>query len=204
MITYQEIINLLKTKKEKNEYFEYDECFNLAIFCARMLRISPDEGRDIIIRIHDIWDLLHNNTHNIWNDLTECAGLYPYVDPTALSKSALLRYEYHTSSSLNDIVLHEEQMIISQELQNKKSVVLSAPTSFGKSLLIEEIVASKIYKNIVIIQPTLALIDETRKKLLKYKSNYNIILSTNQLPDEFKNNIFIFTGERVVEYKNFY
>jgi replicative superfamily II helicase len=40
----------------------------------------------------------------------------------------------------------------------------SAPTSFGKSLLIEEIVASKKYKNIIIIQPTLALLDETRKK----------------------------------------
>jgi superfamily II DNA/RNA helicase len=69
--------------------------------------------------------------------------------------------------------------------------------------LIEEIIASKLYKQIVIIQPTLALLDETRKKLLKYKDTYKIVVSTNQTPDETRGNIFLFTGERVVEYANF-
>ena len=53
----------------------------------------------------------------------------------------------------------------------------------------------------VIIQPTLALLDETRKKYKKYSNFYNLILSTSQSPE--KNNIFLFTAERVVEYNKF-
>lgn len=79
-------------------------------------------------------------------------------------------------------------------------MVVSAPTSFGKSLLIEEIVASGIYKNIVIIQPTLALLDETRVRLKKYDSNYKLIVRTSQIYAEDKGNIFLLTAERVLEY----
>ena len=89
-----------------------------------------------------------------------------------LSGSSVLRYEYHHSKYLKDVVLHEEQNLISLKLLAGKSVVLSAPTSFGKSLLIDELVASQRYTNIVVIQPTLALLDETRKKLQRYKNQY--------------------------------
>jgi hypothetical protein len=203
MKNYAEAINSIKNKKEGKITLDYEESFALAVLSAQLLRDSPNEGREIIIRVKDVWHLLPENTLSIWNDLTESAGLYPYVDPVLLSKSALLRYEYHTSRYLKSIVLHEEQMAIAQILQNKGSVVLSAPTSFGKSLLIEEVIASRLYDNIVIIQPTLALIDETRKKLLKYKNEYQIILSTTQEPNQAKKSIFIFTGERVIEYRFF-
>ena len=84
-----------------------------------------------------------------------------------------------------------------------ENLILSAPTSFGKSLLIEEMVASNKYKNLVIIQPTLALIDETRKKLIQYRNNYKIIVRTTQKPSTKKGNLFIFTAERVMEYSEF-
>lgn len=203
MKTFNDVKSFIDIKKKSNNAIVYDESFELAILCSRLLRKNPFEGREIIIRIHDIWELMPQNTHIIWNDLTESAGLYPYVQPLLLSNSALIRYEYHRSSSLEGVVLHEEQMIISQELLNKKSVVVGAPTSFGKSLLIEEIIATRQYKNIVIIQPTLALIDETRKKLFKYANEYKIILSTGQEPNNIGANIFLFTGERVVEYSHF-
>lgn len=189
----------------ETEFIDYDESFDLSKYCARLLRTKEEEkhGRDIVIRIKDAWQKLHEHTKPIWNDLTEAAGLYPYVDTEGLSQSALLRYEYHKSPFMDGMFLHEEQQTLSIELQSKKAVVVSAPTSFGKSLLIEEVIASKIYKQIVIIQPTLALLDETRKKLLKYRTDYKIIVSTSQLPDESRGNIFLFTGERVVEYAQF-
>lgn len=184
---------------------DYENSFGLAKFCSSLLSEHQEEGkaRDLIIRVRDKWDRLHESTKPIWNDLTEAAGLYPYLESEPISKSAQLRYEYHKSPHLKHVYLHEEQQMLSLELLNKRSVVLSAPTSFGKSLLIEEIVASNIYKQIVIIQPTLALLDETRKKLLKYRESYKVIVSTNQEPDKQKGNIFLFTGERVVEYKKF-
>ncbi|MFT3679803.1 MAG: helicase-related protein [Ferruginibacter sp.] len=183
----------------------YEDSFNLSKYCSILLaqKEGENQARDIVIRVRDAWSKIDEATKPIWNDLTEAAGLYPYVNPDKLSISALLRYEYHKSPFLNNVYLHEEQQTLSIELQSKRSVVVSAPTSFGKSLLIEEIIASKIYKQIVIIQPTLALLDETRKKLLKYRDSYKIIVSTNQQPDETKGNIFLFTGERVVEYASF-
>jgi Helicase conserved C-terminal domain len=188
-----------------NDKINYEDSFGLSQFCSILLANKEDEnhGRDIVIRVRDAWDKIPEATRPIWNTLTEAAGLYPYVEPKELSPSALLRYEYHKSPYLNDVYLHEEQQHLSVELQSGRSVVVSAPTSFGKSLLIEEIIASGIYKHLVIIQPTLALLDETRKKLLKYRNSYKTIVSTNQEPDSTRGNIFLFTGERVVEYNYF-
>jgi late competence protein required for DNA uptake (superfamily II DNA/RNA helicase) len=181
------------------------DSFDLSVYCSKLLRSGNDEaiGRDIVIRVRDSWRKIPEHTRPIWNDLTEAAGLYPYVNPEYLSKSALLRYEYHKSPYLENVYFHEEQQTLSIELKSKKAVVVSAPTSFGKSLLIEEIIASQQHENIVIIQPTLALLDETRKKLLKYRREYKLIVSTDQVPDLQLGNIFLFTGERVVEYAHF-
>lgn len=187
----------------KRTEISIEDSFDLSKYCTFLLRNNEKEGRDIVIRVHDNWKNIPESTKHIWNDITESAGLYPYVNPELLSKSALLRYEYHKSPFLEGVYLHEEQQHLSVELQSKRSVVVSAPTSFGKSLLIEEIVASQLYKQIVIIQPTLALLDETRKKLLKYKDIYKVVVSTSQDPDIEKGNIFLFTGERVVEYDRF-
>src|SRR5690606_11887555 len=98
---------------------------------------------------------------------------------------------------------HEEQLELFKHLNTNKNVIVSAPTSFGKSLLVEEVIASKRYKNIVIIQPTLALLDETRRKLLKYRDSFKLIVRTSQEPDIIKGNIFLFTAERVNEFQHF-
>lgn len=202
MPTILDIKNKIDQIKQRSKNMTNDESFQLAILCSKLLRKDSEIAREAIIRVHDIWEKVPESTHTIWNDITESAGLYPYVNPKHLSTSALLRYEYHRSKYMPNVVLHEEQAIISHELINKRSVVVGAPTSFGKSLLIEEIIASRIYNNIVIIQPTLALIDETRRKLAKYRDHYKIVLSTSQTPST-RSNIFLFTGERVVEYQNF-
>ena len=198
---YEEAISFINEK----EAISFDDSFALSSFCSKLLKDADYEnnGRELVIRALDAWGKIDKKTHPIWYDLIESSGLYPYLNGASLKGSGLLRYEFHKSPYLEGYYLHEEQQIISFELLSKKSVVLSAPTSFGKSLLIEEMVASNIYKNIVIIQPTLALLDETRKKLKKYKDSYKIIVSTNQVPSYEKGNLFLFTGERVVEYVNF-
>lgn len=197
--SYNQAVEFLANRKE----ISTEDSFDLSKYCAFLLRNDEKEGRDIVIRVHDNWSNIPESTKQIWNDITESAGLYPYVNPEYLSISALLRYEYHKSPFLKGVYLHEEQQQLSVELQSRRSVVVSAPTSFGKSLLIEEIVASQLYRQIVIIQPTLALLDETRKKLLQYKDLYKVVVSTSQDPDNEKGNIFLFTGERVVEYDRF-
>lgn len=199
MELYNKGLDILKA----DGVFDFNVSYELASICNQLYPEYEHEGRDVVIRMLDRIDDFHNTILEMLNDVVEMYGLYPYIDGSILTGNAKLRYEYHRSPFLKNVFLHEEQFDISTALQSEKSVVLSAPTSFGKSLLIEELVASNKYKNIVVIQPTLALLDETRKKLSKYNNNYKIMVSTTQEPSTEKGNLFLFTGERVVEYSKF-
>lgn len=200
METYERVKTLIADSPK----IAFEDSFKLAKKCGALLNdpLTEAQGRDIVIRVLDAWGKIDKKTHGLWNDLVEASGLYPYVEPAGLTGSGIVRHEFHKSPFLDGVYLHREQMRLSTALEHDQSVIVSAPTSFGKSLLIEEVVASRRHKNIVIIQPTLALLDETRKKLQKYRQDYNIIVSTFQNPSDGPN-IFLFTGERVVEYKAF-
>lgn len=186
----------------------FNKSFEYAQFCSVLLRDKRFEGlgRKIIINILDNWGKINPQTQNMWTDLIEAAGFYPYLESEKnklkLEKNLAgqIRKEWHKSDYIEDIYFHDEQLYIKEILNSSKNVIVSAPTSFGKSLLIEEIVASLEYRNIVIIQPTLALLDETRKKLNKYKDEYKIIVRTSQRPSGYRN-LFLLTAERVMEYK---
>ncbi|WP_420995934.1 DEAD/DEAH box helicase, partial [Campylobacter coli] len=85
---------------------------------------------------------------------------------------------------------------------SNESLILSAPTSFGKSFIIDALIAMKKPKNILIIVPTISLLDEARRRLVRKFYNYNITTTTQQTNLE-NNNIFIFSPERAVEYFSF-
>lgn len=161
-------------------------------------------GRRIIIRILDRWAELPDGTKNIWIDLLLKAGFYPYIQKENLIKELPFfeRLEQESYSSDNQSLYYHkmQKQIYDILLKKKTNLLVSAPTSFGKSFLIEEIVASKQYKNILIIQPTLALLNETRQKLQKYSDSYNIIVRTTQKADLEGYNLFLLTAERVLEY----
>lgn len=175
--------------------------FNLGFLIAREISERQDYGR--LIEVLERWDSVNDLLRPIFIDLIESFGFYPYLNDEKISNlnlSAKYRNEFHKSNILiggdERIRFHSEQKRAEEIISKKQNVILSAPTSFGKSLLIEEFISRKIYKNIIIIQPTLALIDETRKKLRKY-TDYNIVVNTKQELDE--SNIFILTSERVLE-----
>jgi len=198
--SYEKVINILKVYNK----LDFENSFAILKICNILLNneVYEGKGRDLVIRVLDGWDKIHPATYDAWNDVVEAAGLQPYVQYELLTGAACIRHEYFKSKALKDVYFHEEQMKLSMLLNASKSIIVSAPTSFGKSLLIEEIVSTLRYKNIVIIQPTLALLDETRKKFQKYRDIYDIIISTSQQPTQ-DCNLFLFTGERVVEYKYF-
>lgn len=196
-------VEKFRKKLSIGDSFTFKESFDFSKLCSILLSTTNNEkvGRELIIRVLNNLELFPESTKTIWNDLVINAGLYPYADTNNMSTTELVRLEFHRSGNLHDIFFHSEQMNLLFELLERKSLIISAPTSFGKSLLIEEVIANNQYDNIVVIQPTLALLDETRKKLKKYRDSYNIIVSTGQEPKE--RNIFLFTGERVCEYRLF-
>lgn len=186
-----------------------DECFDIASEISQKLSSTDlavnQDGRDLIIRALDNWENISDSYKLIFIDLISAAGFYPYlknIEKRSFDLGDEIRKEYHKSEHLPDKYFHAEQKKIADLLMQRVNVIVSAPTSFGKSMLIEEIIASGIYKNIVIIQPTLALLDETRRKLKKYSDAYKIIIKTSQSYSNEKGNIFLLTAERVLEYVN--
>ena len=202
-MTNTEIISVI----EESNSISIDDSFKFAKISSKHLRNDAESGRKIIIYVLDNWEKFPSETIELWTDLIESAGFYPYLEKEKEklkfnNLAGEIRKESHFSENLNGKYFHEEQKYLKYILDGGKNLIVSAPTSFGKSLLIEEIVASKKKKNIVVIQPTLALLDETRKKLKKYKEDYKIIVRTSQEPLTEKGNLFLLTAERVMEYQN--
>lgn len=197
----EEFLKQIETK----EKFSIAETFDVYKFCSNLVIENEQDAQKAIINILDNRTKFDKSLDPILTDLVEAVGFYPYLQKENLkldSTDSLIRQVYHHSDNL-DKFLHEDQKYLLSLLNSKQNVIVSAPTSFGKSLLIEEFVASKYFKNIIIIQPTLALLDETRRKLLKYDEDYKLIVRTSQEPTKEKGNIFLFTSERVNEYKQF-
>lgn len=194
-------------KLQKHEKITDEECFSLTQKISHALNGTDESdknsGRNLLIRILDNWNNISDSYKMIFSDLISAAGFYPYVHNLHLPISDFgeeIRMAFHKASNIEGKYFHSEQKQIDTLIKNHMNVIVSAPTSFGKSMLIEEIVASCEYQNIVIIQPTLALLDETRRKLKKYTDNYKLIVKTTQEFSEDKGNIFLLTAERVLEY----
>jgi len=139
--------------------------------CMHLLNTNKNEEANSKI-ISAIEQIIENGTQygDMWASIMEAAGFYPYLSKYReifpnKDTASMITQEYFASDNMSGIYFHEEQKEILAKLETARNMIISAPTSFGKSLLIEEIVASQRYNNIIVIQPTLALLDETRKKL---------------------------------------
>ena len=111
-------------------------------------------------------------------------------------------YNAFAASSLDsDISLHPSQMEILEIIKNNSASIISAPTSFGKTFCIFEYIYREKPNTVVLIVPTLALIDEYKRKIIKtYKeefSQYKIYTTISKEKDyDFnKKNIFILTQQ---------
>jgi hypothetical protein len=130
-------------------------------------------------------------------ELARNRGLFPYVDPSRLSAQSQVAYQFHKPEGLPEVVFHAPQARVYRELMSGRSVVLSAPTSFGKSLIIDALLLSGRYRNLLVVVPTIALIDETRRRVAALGGQHKVITHLSQARAE--QNVFVLTQERVVE-----
>jgi hypothetical protein len=196
----EETINYI----ESTDKINFESTFNIYKYCSALIVEDEQNAQKLLVNILGNKSKFEPNLDFVLADLIEGVGFYPYIkkeDLKITSTDALIRNAYHQSNNL-DKVLHEDQKYLLSLINSDKNVIVSAPTSFGKSLLIEEIVATSKFENIIVIQPTLALLDETRRKLMKYDDRYKLIVRTSQEPSIEKGNLFLLTAERVNEFKN--
>lgn len=182
-----------------NHELNPSNCFPI----LKSIAASLDKGenyllQEVVLRVLEQRENF-GNYQPLVNDFARQIGLFPYLDPNQLNLADRIAYEFHKPGGIDqeNVVFHRAQARVYFELLDGKNVILSAPTSFGKSLVIDTIIATEKYKNIVIVLPTLALIDETRKRLSRFKEQYKIITHSTQ--EVLEKNIFILTQERVIE-----
>ena len=163
---------------------------------------SEEQGRDLLCRALEHRKIF-GNYQPILDGLIREFGLFPYLNDaeSSLSLSDAIAYEYHRPISSDEpIVFHREQAEIYRRLLAGENLILSAPTSFGKSKIIDSIIECGKFNNIAVIVPTIALIDETRRRLMRFRNIYKIVTQVSQSPAT--KNIFIFTAERLIAYEN--
>lgn len=173
----------------------------LSALCMHLSRPDTEHrAQDLVLRA-----LEHREAFGpavtILDGLVRQLGLFPYLEEDDLDLADSIAYEFHRPENMQDdgVVFHRVQAQVYDLLMRKENVVLSAPTSFGKSLIIDAVVASGKYQNIVVVVPTIALIDETRRRLSRFSGDFKIITHASQRREQ--KNLFIMTQERILELK---
>ena len=129
---------------------------DISLFCY--MEPESDFGTELVLRALNFRGAFEGY-HEVLNELTRQVGLFPYLDPMELDVQDQIAIEFHRAEGMVDsTVFHRTQSEIHQHLMNGENVVLSAPTSFGKSLIVDAVIASKKHRNIAIVVPTLSLI----------------------------------------------
>lgn len=93
---------------------------------------------------------------------------------------------------------YQKQIIDKYKIGEQNRYFLSAPTSFGKTFIITEIIKKMQYNDIALIFPTLSLLAENYARLLndKHFSGYRIHTLSNFDFEQGSKNIWIYTPER--------
>lgn len=161
------------------------------------------EGRDLVIRSLDKFKLFDEVEQSLLLSLVRTVGLFPYITDHLenVSFSDRLAYEVHRVEGVEKgMVFHRLQAHVFHLLMQGRNVVLSASTSVGKSLVIDAVLAQGKFRKIVVIVPTIALIDETRRRLVRrFRQSCNVITHPSQKANDSPINVYLLTQERVLQ-----
>jgi len=160
------------------------------------------EGRDLVIRALDQFDSFDGVEKSLLLNMVRTVGLFPYITDHlgSMGLSDRLAYEAHRVDGLEEgMVFHHLQAHVFSLIMQGRNVVLSASTSVGKSLVIDAVLAQRCFKKVVVIVPTIALIDETRRRLVKRFKEFNLITHPSQEADANTTNVYLLTQERVIQ-----
>ena len=159
-------------------------------------------ARNELIKLLDYHLINDIEYSELVNHLIRETGLYPYLNLNTASWQDRFAYNaFKSNVGKYEATLHREQSYLLKRLLDGDNIAVSAPTSFGKSFIIDAYISIKKPSNVVIIVPTIALTDETRRRLYKKFSDEYKIITTSDVEISNKN-IFIFPQERAINYIN--
>lgn len=176
----------------------FDECASI----NELLQENKEtEARNRLIRLLGSLGKEKQGYSPLLNHLIRELGLYPYLQlETSDWQDRFVFESFKVDIGIGEsVTLHSEQSLVLKHLLEGTNLAISAPTSFGKSLIIDAYIAIKKPKNVLILVPTIALTDETRRRLgKKFSTSYKIVTTTEVELSE--RNILIFPQERAINY----
>ncbi|MBN9890546.1 MULTISPECIES: DEAD/DEAH box helicase [Salipiger] len=161
---------------------------------------SATDDMEIVIRLLDrasVFEEHLKGAKSIINALARQAGLFPYYKDSESTADNIAR-AVHKAPGLADVYFHAAQREVFSLLQSGKNLVLSAPTSFGKTLLVDALIATRKPRSVIIVVPTIALLEERRRRLHSIFPEYKIVTQAYQ---EIGDGPYILLGtqERILE-----
>ena len=160
------------------------------------------QALDIIIRMLDAEErgALPESFRQPLEFAVQQAGLFPYLKSDSSSLPELALVHSHSIGDDHNFVLHAPQMQVLLRLIQGENVILSAPTSFGKSAIVDAYLERKNPDTVVIVVPTIALIDEVRRRLQrKFSDKYAVIFHRAQIRKLGEPVIYVLTQERLMD-----
>lgn len=176
----------------------FEECAQIN---ALIENSNKAEARSMVINLLDKLRRDGNEYTPLINHVIREVGLFPYIDPkTALWEDQVVVEAFKANvGDETPVTLHSAQSHVLKRLLWGDNIAVSAPTSFGKSFIVDAFIAIRQPENVVMIVSTIALADETRRRIEhKFSHKYKIITTTDATITE--RNIFIFPQERSFAY----
>ncbi|CAN7390869.1 helicase [Rhizobium sp. LjRoot98] len=160
-----------------------------------------DVGREMVIRCLAVKTSIPPGYFPLLEALIRAVGLLPYLDLTSTNtfENQLLLEAHRVPTSGKVGVFHTLQLQIYRELIAGRNVVLSATTSVGKSAIVDAVISSGRHKHLAIIVPTIALIDETRRRIAgTFGERFEVVTHPSQISSSDVNTVFVLTQERAL------
>lgn len=183
-------------------------------------RKVENEIRDLICFISDDPNYMDNELYrNIIFEASQKLRVFGYIKGTNKISQEEFYYDdlndikhlavqkYYQSKVFRNNLLDKRQKDVVDRFMSlkKKRIIVSAPTSFGKTFLLREIIYlnKDTYHNILLLFPTIALLNENTESMNKLIQTlgleYIIINNVYSKIDTSKKYIFILTPERALK-----
>ena len=128
----------------------FDRCH---LINEHLIGNQDNKARQELIKLLDYHNTNELAYNPLVNHLIRETGLFPYIEPETSNWEE--RFVYNAFKvevgESEPLTLHREQSFLLKQLLDGKNIAVSAPTSFGKSFVIDAYIKIRKPKNVLII-----------------------------------------------------
>lgn len=191
-------LNALTGSDLKRETFRV---LQAASFAIQSTDADDPSLLEVVPRLADLLDTHHEELQSyrpLVSSLARSTGLWNYIETEFADETDALVAEAVTAPELGGVTFHREQIKALDALLAGRNLILSAPTSFGKSLLIDALLSTERYRRVAVVLPTIALLDEFRRRFRdRFSDKFKLVMHQSETSTDAPT-IFLGTQERLI------